>query len=404
MLPALPGLPHTVTFPAAESVLVCFPMSLLRRIEKGVRRLTLALLAPQRPGSDVRTRISGLPAQPRILLIRIDRIGDAIVSTPTAELLRKLYPDSRIDLLLGEKNRIVGPMFPFVDNVLILLKGFGPLLSIIRQLRKNRYDIVINLHLNQSAGASTVARLAKGGHLLEYPEERPFGEKEAGTANHNPGQSGRRHVVSMTSGLLAEIGIDPLRDQDRRTTSLTLTPDSEAVSHTNELRSGLSAPDRHRGTILMNVTASHSSRRWSMENYAELAARLREQGFAPILCGAPEDDGILRQIKAQSRGTATTLEPVDRYPNFVAALGLADIVVTPDTSTVHAAAAMGRPTVVLYPKAETAVAWSPWGVPHRWLSSGTGMNGISVEEVYDAIIDLYTEITAEGGTTPQHSI
>lgn len=52
----------------------------------------------------------------RILLVRTDKIGDAIVSTPVLQALRQHYPNARIDVVLGRRNRAAGPLLPFKDQ------------------------------------------------------------------------------------------------------------------------------------------------------------------------------------------------------------------------------------------------------------------------------------------------
>ena len=60
-----------------------------------------------------------LPTAPRILLIRLERIGDVLVSVPVLRSLRERYPRGSIDLLLSPANRAVADaVAPFVSRVL----------------------------------------------------------------------------------------------------------------------------------------------------------------------------------------------------------------------------------------------------------------------------------------------
>ncbi|MEE8486621.1 MAG: lipopolysaccharide heptosyltransferase family protein, partial [Gemmatimonadota bacterium] len=80
---------------------------------------------------------------PSILLVRMDRIGDAILTTPILAVLRDRFPEGSINILLGEKNRVVAPLLSNVDERIILQRG--QVFRTIRQLRRQRYDVVLNL-------------------------------------------------------------------------------------------------------------------------------------------------------------------------------------------------------------------------------------------------------------------
>ena len=73
--------------------------SMQKHIERWTRRAFIGSLGLLRGRRSDGREIGRLDA-PRILLIRHDRIGDAIVSTPVMRLLRERFPDARIDILL----------------------------------------------------------------------------------------------------------------------------------------------------------------------------------------------------------------------------------------------------------------------------------------------------------------
>ena len=75
-----------------------------------------------------------LPAAPRILLIRMERIGDVLVSVPVLRALRARYPQGRIDLLVSRANLAVrDAVLPFVDRVWCYDKTVRSALGLLRQ-------------------------------------------------------------------------------------------------------------------------------------------------------------------------------------------------------------------------------------------------------------------------------
>lgn len=361
-------------------------MSFLRAIEKKIRRAILNRSGGAgRIGPEDPLPVS-VPDAPRILLLRLDRIGDAIISTPALLALRRRFPTGRIDVLLGAKNRTVAPLLPAADNVYVLPKRITEGLPLLLRLRRSRYDVAVNLHLNRSASASTAAGLVRPGVVIESPLENAFAaEPEA-----------QEHAVVMTARLLRPLGVEAVTPQNEGDNPLRLELPADAVRragtvlHALAVGSGTDVDDP--GTtsaedfILLNVSATHTSRNWPAERFAELAAGLRSAGLNPVLCGAPADAERVRRIAAGSGARA--LPPLNDYADFAAVAARAAAVITPDTSTVHLAAALGRPTVALYGSARTPSGWRPWGVPHRIIRNPDGMEKIQPKEVLAALQEL----------------
>jgi ADP-heptose:LPS heptosyltransferase len=69
-------------------------------------------------------------------------------------------------------------------------------------------------------------------------------------------------------------------------------------------------------------------------------------------------------------------------------LDRATIILTPDTSVVHLAAALGKPTVMLVGTAATGAAWGPWGVEHRVLNGRDGLGDIDPAAAAEAVLSL----------------
>lgn len=359
-------------------------MTVLRRLEKAVRRLILGVLAR---GStwplDVQVDQT-LPASPRILLVRVDRIGDAILTTPILGMLRDQFPDASIDMLLGEKNQVVAPLLPIVDRRFVLRRGRA--LRTIRDLRQRRYDVVLNLHLNRSASASLVTRLAGGRIVLECASAEPFPVSRTGS------EAGAVHMVSRTSRILVPLGILPIDDRAADQYSLHLDVPATSVERARTVRKqqfGESGPGR---LVFLNLSASNESRRWPADRWGRLAQALKAMGFQPVLCGLPADSEAFGTATETAEGCAASLPPTSNYTDFAANLMMADLVITTDGSTVHLAAALGRPTVALYAETHTARTWGPWGVPNRTISSPGGLSALEPAQVVSAIEDLIREL------------
>ncbi|HRV51968.1 MAG: glycosyltransferase family 9 protein [Bacteroidetes bacterium] len=91
----------------------------------------------------------------KILIIQTAFIGDVILATGLIESLHKAYPDAKIDFLLRRGNESLFKEHPFLNKVIVWEKQSGKiksLLNIIQTLRRDNYDLLINLQRFFSSG------------------------------------------------------------------------------------------------------------------------------------------------------------------------------------------------------------------------------------------------------------
>src|SRR5436190_24136822 len=79
----------------------------LKPPELAVRRLTLKWISAKRPQQLQSELPLQLPPKPKILLLRQDRLGDAIISTPLIVALREKFPNAELMMLLGTNNESI---------------------------------------------------------------------------------------------------------------------------------------------------------------------------------------------------------------------------------------------------------------------------------------------------------
>jgi heptosyltransferase II len=94
----------------------------------------------------------------RFLIIQTASIGDVILATPIIEKLHRFFPGSRIDFLLKAGNEWLFEGHPFLNNILIWNKKedkYKNFISILNDIRAERYDRVINLQRFASTGLLT---------------------------------------------------------------------------------------------------------------------------------------------------------------------------------------------------------------------------------------------------------
>lgn len=82
---------------------------------------------------------------PKILIIRFSSIGDLVLTTPVFRCVKKQLPDAEIHLVTKEKFGIVTANNPYIDRFIYLQDD---LKKVIRKLKHEKYDFVIDLHNN----------------------------------------------------------------------------------------------------------------------------------------------------------------------------------------------------------------------------------------------------------------
>jgi ADP-heptose:LPS heptosyltransferase len=86
-----------------------------------------------------------MPAE-RILFIRLWGLGDVLLSTPTVHAARRAFPGARIEYLTGRAGADALAGNPDIDEVIAMRTGTRPMLRALREVRRRRYDVVIDLH------------------------------------------------------------------------------------------------------------------------------------------------------------------------------------------------------------------------------------------------------------------
>src|SRR5204863_6720776 len=85
----------------------------------------------------------------RFLIVRLGALGDVVHAIPVAAALRRAFPASRIDWLVSAKHREILDLVPVIDRRLVINDRSGTtdgasLLSTVRELRRNHYDVAID--------------------------------------------------------------------------------------------------------------------------------------------------------------------------------------------------------------------------------------------------------------------
>lgn len=356
-----------------------------KRVELYLRRVLVHTLSSSARTAPVRVEAVQtaipLPEQPRFLLLRQDKIGDVLVSMPVLRLLRRVYPHARIDVLLGKANEpMQQAVLHYADHVYRYDKKAGAVIALLRSLRRARYDVVVDLMDKTSATSSVLLAAVRATYAIGLEKENADVYTHVVAVPHRA----TTHVVERTARVLLPLGIDsqgedlvleyPLSAEDITRAKTVLG------ARQNKVRVGV------------NISGSSELRYWGRENWTHFLRSIlqRYPDVEALVFAAPHHAEEQEAIVAATGTRAVPTVPT--FHRFAALISQCDMIVTPDTSVVHLAAAFRIPAVVLFSHAANAVSWHPYHTPHVVVAAeNDSLVRIAVTDVLAAVEQLWVQ-------------
>jgi lipopolysaccharide heptosyltransferase II len=307
----------------------------------------------------------------KILCVRLDNVGDLLMTTPAIRALKETVPERELTLLGSSKIADAASLIPYIDDTIIYDAPWVKAtpkredpdgdLAIIEELHQRNFDaaIIFTVFSQNPLPAAMLCYLAGIPLRAAYCHENPYQLLTDWIKDPDP-QDGIRHEVQRQLDLAAEIGSRTSNSQ--LILNIPRAAKEAVVSLIEEKGISLSAP-----FVVVHPGASAPSRRYPADKFAQAASSLRKElGCQLIFTGSPEEEilveGIRDDMDAPSESLAGTLD----FAQFAALIALASVVVTNNTAPAHIASAVGTPVVDLY--ALTNPQHTPWQVRNRVLS------------------------------------
>jgi lipopolysaccharide heptosyltransferase II len=307
----------------------------------------------------------------RILGIRLDTLGDVIMTGPALRAVKESESDRYVSLLTSRSGAEAGRLMPFVDHVLRYeapwMKAGDPRDSaaldrrMIAQLQAAQFDaaIVFTVYSQNPLPAALLCYLADIPLRLGHCRENPYKLFTDWIREPEP-ETCIRHEVRRQLDLVGSIGAHAA---DERLT-LAIPPASDEAIESLLASPTLAGPDRF---VVIHAGASAASRRYPPEHFAVVARRIAEEfGWAVVFTGTDTERDLVDAIRAAAGVPSISLVGQLDLAGLAALLARAQLLISNNTGTVHVAAAVGTPVVDLY--ALTNPQHTPWLVPHRVLS------------------------------------
>jgi lipopolysaccharide heptosyltransferase II len=309
----------------------------------------------------------------RVLAIRLDNLGDVLVTTPALHAIKTSLPDATLTLLAGPVGAQVAHLNPDIDDVIVYQAPWMDPWHKLPQDSNREQHIIETLRTRQFDGAIIFTSYHQSplpAAYLCYLAGIPL---RVAASIDGPGSLlTTRHKHSDHMMHEVERGLDLVQAIGLETSELDLVlrvPDEARVAIRDVLSSRGIAP---RPLVIVHPGCSMPARTYPWEMYVGVIDLLVEQLGATVFLTGVEDEHelverILAHVQSETRRSAHALAGDLSFPNLCALIEAADLTITNNTGPMHIAAAVKTPVIALFALTNPPEQWGPWRVPHRQL-------------------------------------
>ncbi len=313
-------------------------------------------------------------ASRRILAVRLDNLGDVLVTTPAIHAVKAALPGVELTLLASPVGAQTGRLNPDIDSVIVYQAPWMDPWQRLPQDCDREQRMIATLHDRRFDGAIIFTSFRQSPlpaaylcYLAGIPLRLAASIDGPGslltTRYKHPDRM--MHEVERGLDLIGAIGF-PAAELDL----VLRVPDGDR----DRIRELLHARgiDRDRPVVVIHPGCSMPARTYPWERYAEVGDLLVERlGATVVLSGTGDERALVDQVYARlrpgSRRETHRLAGTLPFATFCALIETADLLITNNTGPMHIAAALKTPVVTLFALTNPPEQWGPWRVPHRQL-------------------------------------
>lgn len=310
-----------------------------------------------RPRLNQTDRLKIETTAPKILCLRLRRIGDIILTTPALSALKTYLPESEIHYVVETPYVQLIENHLAVDEVIVIRpkSSWGEFLSLVRRLRKEHYHVLIDFHGGPRAFSLTLATPA----VLKIGYHLPLKHRFYDLTISRRSQDRPLHSAENHLNLIKALGL-PIVSPPPLTLPQALPKEQDKV---NRFLQQYSLPKGK--YVVLHIGAGNEFRHWGTTNLLHFLQIYLDEGSPWPLClvGGPEDLELAEHLLKQLR-----LPPSSSLINLVNRFSLrelyyffqqARLFIGPDSGPMHMAAAARLP-IVAYFGPTLPAHFGPW--------------------------------------------
>ena len=266
----------------------------------------------------------------RILLIRLDRIGDLVLTLPVIESLRRYYRDAKISVLVRPYMADLARMVGAIDEVIV----YDNFMSTAGRLRREKFSVAIDMLCDYTLRPALIALFSGAGTRIGFDEG--FRGLLFTDTIKDPLRR-PRHMVDINLDVLGPLGV----------------PIADTTPHIALPADGL----KRDNIVVMHPGGHYESQRWPAERFAALAENIaKAYDVDVVVVGAPGDKALTEEVMSRLdrdnvRAVSTDLK------ELVQIVAGAALLISNNSGPLHLAAALGIPTVSTMGPTDPVLWW-----------------------------------------------
>ncbi len=317
----------------------------MKKIEIIIRKIILQLLLLFK-WTKKKSNYPVLDKNSKLLFIRLNRIGDALVTTPLLYELKQQI-GCMIYVLASEQNYFIFNNSQLCDEIIVYNKRIKSQKGLINKLNELNFDAIIDLHDDVSTTVSYIVALTKSEYKIGF-------DKSNAKIYSNiimRLDASKYHVIDRVMEFCKAFNIKPVSPD----VNIKYQPSRESLNFIDSFISkNLSSQKFIFG---INISAGSDARFWGTDNYKSLVELLKDYEIIPLIMCVERDLELALEVSQNNI-------PIFYNPSFdifSAMVSRLDFLFTPDTSIVHIASAFKVPTFGIYVKYNTSdLIWYPY--------------------------------------------
>lgn len=313
----------------------------------------------------------------RVLCVRLDNMGDVLMTTPAMQALADSVPGRSLTLLTSHASAMLAPHLAMVGDVMAwdapwvrhahdtesIATAIGEGAA---RLAAKSFDaaVIFTVYSQSALPAAMLCSLAGIPLRLAHCRENPYALLSDWVRDTEPDATSDtppRHEAQRQLDLVSHVGA--VTDDAR----LRFALDDADCLAVRRLLADLDSPHGGALRIVMHPGATAESRRWPAERFADVARTLASDvGALVLVTGGAGERGLVERVCTQAdHPNVMSMAGRLSIGEMGALLAASHLLVSNNSGPVHMAAALGTPVVDLY--ALTNPQHTPWMVPHRVL-------------------------------------
>tara|TARA_Y100000310_G_scaffold343159_1_gene449503 strand:+ start:15301 stop:16320 length:1020 start_codon:yes stop_codon:yes gene_type:complete len=275
----------------------------------------------------------------KILIIKLDHIGDIITSIPSLRALKKDYPKAHISIMLRSLTKELLENCPYVDEIIV----YDPLwyrgkktfnlfehLRFISKLRKENYDLAIDLR--GDLRNIILSYLSKAKYRLSY-------DIKGGDflLTHIGNYDDKLHIIDRNLNLLKTINIDY---KDRKLEMFISNKEKKIIDN-------LLKKNKIKKFVILHPGSGGVLKLWDNKKFSKVGDYLAKK-YNIIITGAPSESFMCNEIVNNMENKALNLCGELNLMQLSELIKRAELFISPDSGPMHIAKAVNTKLIALF--------------------------------------------------------